>query len=294
MTGSIAFEAIGTKWQIDYTPPHAATKPTELRTTIDQTIEKFDQSFSRFRSDSWVTHVRSNPGTHELPPDALELLQLYEAAYRTTDGKVTPLIGTALEQAGYDAGYSLKSRPIDPVPAFTDVVTFTSKSITTTMPVLLDFGAAGKGYLIDRVAELLANTGIKEFVINAGGDIVRSTNTRQPITIGLENPFDTTQAIGTCELIRGSICASAGSRRAWENYTHILDPFSLSSPKEVAATWVKADSAAIADLVATALFFVPAARLRDSFVFDYAVLDADMSLQASGGFGLHAFTGEPA
>lgn len=292
MQRSLRFEAIGTRWQIDYTDGRQSD--TVLESQIHTLIERFDESFSRFKADSWVNRVRAKPGSHRLPPDAYELLDLYARAYAATDGRVTPLIGMALEQAGYDASYSLKATILEPVPPFDRVVTFTKRSIVTTQSILLDFGAAGKGYLVDKIAALMLRSDIDEFVINAGGDILHHTSRAAAITVGLENPFDTTEALGTCDVHNASICASAASRRAWGTFTHIIDPQTLTSPIDVAGTWVKAPSAAVADLIATALFFTTPARLRGLFTFDYAVLDPSMAVTASAGFGLHAFERERA
>lgn len=288
MDTSLAFDAIGTTWRIDYANK-AGASPTQLRETIKQAIECFDRSFSRFRKDSWVSNVRRTPGTYELPPDAYELLTLYREAYDLSDGKVTPLIGAALEQAGYDADYSFQSRAIADVPSFTESLTFTVTSLTTLTPVLLDFGAAGKGYLIDKIGSLLHTSDIHDFVINAGGDLLHSSSNGAAITIGLENPLDTTEAVGTCTLQNGSLCASAGSRRAWGKYHHILDPETLSSPTGITATWVKAESAAVADIVATMLFFVPPERVRKGFDFSYAILENTMTMSTSKSFDATIF-----
>jgi thiamine biosynthesis lipoprotein len=289
MTHTLAFEAIGTRWQIEYDAPASAT--LGIRAAIDQTIGEFDRTFSRFHKESWVSRVRDNPGTHTLPPDAFDLLVLYRDAYCLTDGLVTPLIGTTLEQAGYDAQYSFKTTTLTPVPAFDEALTFTEQTLTTTTRVLLDFGAAGKGYLIDKVGAVLHDAGVTTYVINAGGDMLHAGAVDNAITVGLENPLDLAQVVGTCELAHGSLCASAGSRRYWNEFTHIINPSTLASPRSVAGVWVKAKTAAVADIVSTALFFVEPNRLSERFVFNYAMLDHDMTMTASRGFGLQAFTG---
>lgn len=286
---SFAFEAIGTRWRIDYWPECSGTG--EVWVAIADVIEKFDRSFSRFRADSWVSRARQAAGTYGLPEDAYDLLTLYEVAYRVSGHRVTPLIGLTMEQAGYDAAYSLVPGELTDVPAFDRAVNFMRTSLTVTAPVLFDFGAAGKGYLIDKVGGVLRGFGIDHFVIDGGGDMLHAGPTESGVTVGLENPYDLSQAVGTVELANGSLCASAGSRRAWGRYTHVIDSLTLASPTGIAAAWTKAPTAAAADMAATCLFFAPPARVGEAFGAEYAVLDPSMRLTASAGFGARTFEG---
>jgi thiamine biosynthesis lipoprotein ApbE len=45
-------------------------------------------------------------------------------------------------------------------------------TVEVTHPVMLDFGAAGKGYLIDIVADILRQEQIESFCVDAGGDMI--------------------------------------------------------------------------------------------------------------------------
>lgn len=262
-----SFEAIGTFWQIDVYS--TLSKPDLLLSKIHTTIEAFDVSFSRFRNDSWVEKVHSNPGTHTMPKDAYELLVLYKDMNELTDGLFTPLIGATLEEAGYDKSYSLKGKPLTALPSFLEVVSFTKETLTTKQPVLLDFGAAGKGYLIDKVAKLIKDEGIREFSIDAGGDIVVLD---KKLKIGLENPLNTSQVIGAIEITNESICGSSPNRRSWGTMHHIINPHTLAPVDTISATWVIANNAFVADALTTALFFIDPEVLLKKFEFEYLLL----------------------
>ena len=101
---TLAFEAIGTQWSIDIEAHPADSQ--QLSKIITNRIVAFDKTYSRFREDSWVNHVRQ-PGTYKIPDDFTPLFSLYQKLYVATDGAVTPLIGMAMERAGYDSSYSL-------------------------------------------------------------------------------------------------------------------------------------------------------------------------------------------
>lgn len=280
----MSFSAIGTKWSIAVVSNEELTEWSRLESDIQKIIDDFDKSFSRFRKDSWVTNLYEHPGTYALPPHAYELLCFYEKLYRVTGGLVTPLIGQLMEDAGYDAEYSLKDSELRAPGVWDDELVFTKEQLTTTRPVLLDFGAAGKGYLVDLLGDLFARNGLRNYVINAGGDILHYDKDGPSVLVGLENPFNTTEIIGEIAIKNQSICASAGSRRKWGKYHHIINPKTLESPTKTAATWVIAADTMTADGIATALFFTPAKKLRDHFEFEYGVLASDGELAYSAGF----------
>jgi thiamine biosynthesis lipoprotein len=157
--------------------------------------------------------------------------------------------------------------------------------LTVKKPLMLDFGAAGKGYLVDLVGQVLRENGVQEFCIDAGGDILNKGKIgAAPVRIGLENPHDIKQVIGVCELKNASICGSAGNRRTWGDFTHIINPKTMTSPRHIAAVWVVAETALVADALATALFFVPPALLVHKFQFEYVIINSDSSFLKSAGF----------
>jgi thiamine biosynthesis lipoprotein len=259
--------------------------------SIHDRIEAFDQAYSRFRADSLVTRIAQSSGRHQFPADASALFTWYRMLYDVTAGAVTPLIGNALSDAGYDAQYSLVEKSMTSPKAWDDVMRFDAASnvLETSEPMLLDFGAAGKGYLIDIVAALLRNAGIDSYCIDAGGDIAYQSEANEPLRIGLENPHDTTEAIGVASILNQSICGSAGNRRRWGRFHHTLDPRTLTSPDGIAAVWVVAENTMIADGITTALNFAPSETLLRSVPFSFAILNKDGRLSASPDFPAEFF-----
>ncbi len=277
----LAFPAIGTHWLIDvYDSPLSREK---IESLIAERIEEFDRTYSRFRKDSLIWQISEKKGTYDFPPDSKEFFSLYEKLYQITGGKFTLLIGQALTEAGYDSSYNLIPKKINKVPDASSVYSFDYPSLTVKKPYVLDFGGLGKGYLIDIISNLFEENGIKSFCIDGGGDILCS-NLKNPIDIGLENPMDVKQVIGKIQMKNGSLCASSGNRRKWDKFHHIMDPYSLNSPKNVLATWALADSAMIADGLATCLFLASPDKLLKYFEFEYLILYPDMTFDKSKNF----------
>lgn len=268
------FEAIGTHWRIDTAEP----LPASVAAAVSARVERFDRDWSRFRADSRVAAL-ARPGRHLLADDAGPLLAFYRALFEATAGRVTPLVGRTLEALGYDAAYRL--RPADDIPAipsWDDAIAWDGTALEVVRPVVLDVGAAGKGYLVDLVGDLLADAGISEHIVDASGDL-RSRGV--PMTIALEHPLDPRRAVGVARLTDGAFCASSTTRRAWgEGLHHVLDPATGLPARGVIATWVLAPTALVADGIATALFFDPdpgfLAREAAAFarMFDDGTVDA--------------------
>ena len=267
---TVRFEAIGTHWQIDSATPLGAS----LETLVRERIAEFDLAYSRFRDDSLVSRLRFSAGSVRLPDDAGPLFDLYRRLYDLTAGAVTPLVGASLERLGYDSTYRLRpDGPAVPALAWEDAIAWDGESLTAHRPVTVDVGAAGKGYLVDIVAELLTEHGHEDVVVDAGGDMLR----RGPgtIRVGLEHPSDPTRAIGVVELGTGALCASATNRRAWgDGLHHVIDPVTGLPTTRVVATWALAATALEADGLATALFFADPEYLGRQFDFQYVVVDS--------------------
>ena len=191
------------------------------------------------------------------------------------------MVGRTLETLGYDRGYSLRPEAQRaPVPRWEDSLAFRDGALTTLRPLVLDVGAAGKGYLVDIVGRLLTAAGVDDFVIDASGDIVHSGDT--PIRVALEHPLDPTKAIGVVNLAGGSLCASASNRRTWgDGLHHIIDATTGLPTTRVIATWAMAATGLEADGLATALFLTEPARLAQTFDFDFVRMFANGRVERS-------------
>lgn len=278
-----SFEAIGTHWIIDIGNNHP-----DVEQKILQRIKEFDKNYSRFRNDSLIAKFSETPGTYTLPDDAKKLFDFYKTLYNLTGGLLTPLIGKTMEQSGYDKKYSLQPGEITKPLSWEEALEYNFPTLTVKQPVTLDFGAAGKGYLIDIIGGLITQENINSYTIDAGGDILHHSDS--PIKVGLEDPINTSQAIGIATIKNQSIAGSAGNRRKWDNFHHIINPETLLPVNEIAAVWVIADTAMIADGLATALYLKPEADLFRQFKFEYLILFSDRSIQKSDNFAAEIFT----
>ncbi len=282
----LEFEAIGTAWKIELDAP--ADNAGAIAKEVADLIRDFDHNYSRFLPDSWIINAGNNPGSHKAPADFEPIFSFYKQMYLATNGLVTPLIGDAMERAGYDANYSLRPKELKEIPGLNKVLQFKDNTLHVKYKCTIDLGAAGKGYLVDLVGNLLAKQGIDNYLINAGGDILQHSPASSDSTpVGLENPDDPSEAIGVSYISNRAICGSAGNRRAWEGYNHVINPSTLESVTIVKASWVVADTAMVADGLATCLFFVEPSQLANLsklYNFEYIRVMEDNNMQISPNF----------
>lgn len=275
---------MGTQWQISIWDTDAGLC-AELEQQTRQLCIEFDALYSRFRKDSLIWQLAGQTGTYEVPADLTTMLQLYEQLYATTAGKCTPLVGYTISDLGYDADYSLAPkdtiRKTPPLPEALRILDDTH--IELLAPALIDLGALGKGYAVDLLAALLEQHEVQRYLVNGSGDI-RYRSTGEPIRIGLEHPDDHSKVIGVCTMENGAMCSSAGNRRRWNDYHHIIDPQSGQSVTNLLAVWVTTERAALADGLATSLFLVEPDQCKTADRYEYCLLDANYRVRTSGGF----------
>lgn len=265
-SASWRFEAIGTAWEIET----AAPLPQAARDAVTARIEAYDRAWSRFRDDSLVSRIGREAGTWTLPPEAAPLLALYRELYEATGGRMSPLVAKGLERLGYGPGLALRpSGPPVAAPRWEDAIAWDGADLQAPRPVTIDVGAAGKGQLVDLVLDELTAAGIGDAIVDASGDLRRRGD--GVIRVGLEHPGDATRVVGVAELGTGALCASAINRRAWgDGLHHVLDATTGIPVDRVVATWVVAETAMVADGVATALFLTEPDRIPDALGFEFA------------------------
>ena len=252
----------------------------------------FDATYSRFRRDSLVSRIAAarDGGRFKFPDDAIALFDLYDRLFAATRGAADPLVGRELELLGYDADYSFSPAHEERRRgSWTSGVIRDGVTVTTRHPLVIDVGAAGKGYLVDIVSEMLRQAGIARFVVDASGDLRHSGD--HGIRVGLEHPFDPRSVIGVAHVQDRALCASAVNRRLWgDGLHHLIDARTGVPAREVVATWVIADDTATADGLATALFFTEPRRLAENFRFTHVRMFVDGRADMSPDFDGELFT----
>lgn len=129
----------------------------------------------------------------------------------------------------------------------------------------VDLGAFAKGYAGGRAMEKLKNAGIENASISVGGNVTvagsspRGKKSDSGWNVAINNPFDTSQILGTVEITDKTVSVSGSYERFFEQdgirYHHIIDPKTgYPAHSGLVSAAVICDDAALADALSTALF----------------------------------------
>lgn len=279
---TITHTAMGSPWHIEVY--QEVVDVQLLQKNISRILDDFDTTYSRFSSTSLISKISHVTGTHTVPKDLVVMLRDYGKMYSASGHKINPLVGGTIEDLGYDASYSLiKKNVVREVPSFETAISINSDtSITVHQSCLIDIGALGKGYCVGLIGAYLDNEGYAQYVINGSGDLLHKGHV--PVKVGLENPFNTEEVIGTIQLKNMALASSGSNRRAWADMHHIIDPETLQSPQNIVATWVLAHDPAHADILSTAIFLVSPDTLKQQYEFEWLIVSSDHVSSYSKGF----------
>lgn len=150
----------------------------------------------------------------------------------------------------------------------------------------LDPSGLVKGWSVDRAADILRAAGVRNFAVNAGGDM-RLSGRAVPSahwTVGIQHPRDRAHVAA---VVRATDLAVATSG-AYARGDHVLNPYTRRPPDGVLSVTVVGPELARADAYATAAFAMGAeagprwtARLRG---YSAMTILADDTVLSTGGF----------
>ena len=216
----------------DVDPPPLALQDVPLW------FEDWEQTLSRFRSDSELCQLNINDG--RMVPVSQTLWDVYQAsleADRITGGLINPLVYDALLHAGYDRSFdSILSGPhfildddaVAPVLLAEITIDSATRSICLPRGTHLDFGGVAKGWAAHQAMERLKAAG--PALVNAGGDVAVSglQADGERWSLDIVDPFRPGEYKGMLYVGKGGVATSGKDYRRWTRgglpQHHIIDP----------------------------------------------------------------------
>jgi thiamine biosynthesis lipoprotein len=268
-------------------------------------VDRLERELSRFIENSDVARINNLPANQplQLGLDTFECLKIAEQVYTETNGAFDITIGTLLKcwrnDDGPDRRASGRSRwtsgspkeiPMDigiaRMHTGMNLLQLNETEHTITLsasPMHVDLGGIGKGYAVDRVAELLREWSIDVALISGGYSSVLALDApvarasrpriagRMPATHKARMaspqkgwPLTMTNPTGDKEILaRPFLENSALSGSGVQKGGHIIDPRTARAVKGRRAAWSSAPDATSADALSTAFMIMEIEEIKN-------------------------------
>jgi thiamine biosynthesis lipoprotein len=130
----------------------------------------------------------------------------------------------------------------------------------TRAGVRVHLGGIGKGYAVDRAVALLRDRGLRDFMVQSGGDLyVSGRNEGRPWRLGIRDPRGPADSVfATLDLTDSTFSTSGDYERFFMNgsirYHHLLDPDRGAPARGTRSVTIVAKQAVLADALSTGVF----------------------------------------
>lgn len=256
---------------------------------IDRITNRFEQNaeISAVNQNAGVAPVKVSEDFFAMVVAALEWSDKTGGAFNILIGGVMDLWGFGSENPAVPDEQAIKTALTK-----TDChkIILDAKQSTIYLPekgMVMDLGGVAKGYATDKAVAALKKLGIKNALINAGGNVyaLGSRADGTPWKVGVQDPRNPQ---GITALLQGrdtSLISSGDYQRYFEKngirYHHILDPANGYPARLSSGTTVISPSSTIADILSTALF-VKGPQAGIALAESFAEVNAVMIIDEEG------------
>jgi len=233
-----------------------------------QEIVRLDNLLSNYKPDSALSNLNRSAHFHteKVPSDLYRVIDQAVQFSRLSDGKfdisIAPLVN--LWKAAL-SGESTPSRAqqaeVRRCVGYEKIELTPPDRISFRSPCLqLDLGAIGKGYAVDRAAEVLHSLGIRDALVNAGGSTIFAMGSPPDQTGWLVHLRDPSNKIDPQVMLKdGSVSTSeqtAPSLLGNDSAGHIIDPDTRMPLKTVFTVSAVSRTASASDALSTTLLLL--------------------------------------
>jgi thiamine biosynthesis lipoprotein len=261
-------EAMATTFEVIVVHEDARYARQAAAAAFDE-VDRLEADLSRFIESSDISRINNLPANQPLLIGlaAFECLQISARMYAETDGAFDITVGSLLDCWRNEDGtprtpsqeeLNLARRRTGTGLLKLDEVEHTVELLAG--PLQIDLGGIGKGYAVDRMAELLHEWSIETALISGGYSSVLALDAPAGIRgwpVTLSDPprrfaSQTRNSGGKRILARPYLKRRAVSGSGLQKGRHIIDPRTARPVKGKRAAWACAPDAATADALSTA------------------------------------------
>ena len=232
---------------------------------IERRLVEINDTFSTWQDDSELSRLNREPVGEwiDVSSELYSMLKQSVEIYQQTDGYFDPGIGRLIDLWGFGASGGRTEAPKreEIEKAFENssirYLLMEDGRVKKTRDIHINLSAIAKGYAVDEVARIIKMSGIRNFLVEIGGEVVTSGSNRgDDWVVGVERP-DNKAPIPIA--LKDSSIATSGHYRnyfIWEGkkYMHIFNPSTgLPANNDLSSATVIHPQSAMSDAYATAM-----------------------------------------
>jgi thiamine biosynthesis lipoprotein len=239
----------------------------DLEPEIKEAFRAFDNSLSMFNPNSILSAVNANRDTttnayfESMWEEAARVYALSNGAFDITVAPLVNAWGFGFKNSALPSSYQVDS--LRQIVGYQKVSLENGHIKKKDPRIMLDCSAIAKGYGCDVIAKFLRSRGVKNFMVEIGGEIVTSglNPDRLPWKVGVTKPSDdslsTSHELQTVLNVTDMAMATSGNYRNFyykggKKYAHTIDPKTgFPVQHNILSATVIAKSCAEADAYAT-------------------------------------------
>lgn len=219
--------------------------------------------FDRHAHNTALSVLNDTGRLSAAPEQLVTLLRTTQYYEKQTGGLFNPTVFAFVEQIekGVVPTIAMRKKYKETITS-SDAILFDKNAIILPQNVKLTLDGIAKGYIIDAMAQTLETSGIRDYIINVGGD-VRVAGTKEDGSawnIGIQVPQKYTNTLmATTTMSYGALATSGTYERNVHGdiaASHLINPYTGNSPQHIVSASVKAETAMQADALATAIMFM--------------------------------------
>jgi len=231
---------------------------------IEQVLDQVNETFSTWDPNSELSLLNRQPTDQwiDVSSELFFVLSQSQKVYQQTQGYFDPGIGRLIDVWGFGVA-KVEQKPsrvqvseLLPLSSI-QYLLLSDGRVKKTRDIHINLSAIAKGFGVDRVANLLREHQVENFLVEIGGEVIASGKQRdQHWMLGIERPNG---AEPIAMALNNQAIATSGNYRnyfVWEGrrYMHILTPSSgLPANTDLASVSVLSTQAMMADAYATAM-----------------------------------------
>ncbi|MEQ1760015.1 MAG: FAD:protein FMN transferase [Vicinamibacterales bacterium] len=252
----------------------AGPENPQMRAALDESfraVDRLDQLMSVWKPGSDILRLNQSAGQIpvEVSQEVIDTLELAVKAGDWTDGKFDVTFGALAGLWKFDAQNQDDKIP-DPaeVDRRLPLVDYQALELNPQRRTAFlqrpgmsaHLGGIGKGYAVDRVAEILHKAGLRDFLIQFGGDLyVSGLRDGRPWTLGIRDPRGPADRTFAAVALSDATFSTSGDYERFfmadgRRYHHILDPDTGEPARGARSVTIVAKTGAVADALSTGVF----------------------------------------